>query len=675
MVESPALQGVRILDLTHMLSGPYATMLLGDLGADVVKVESPRRPDRARSVPPWRVGDQSAYFLSLNRNKRSVTLDLTEPGDRERFLDLVKTADVVFENFRPGVGKRLGIDRAALEERNPHVIVCSLSGFGQTGPWRARPAYDYLIQALAGTMSLTGEPDGPPTKYGVSIVDHVGGLFAVIGILSALMARARDGGGRTIDVSLFDSHLSLLSYLAGWHLNCGAVPTRQSASAHPTLVPSQVFETRDGHLVIMVLADHFWRPMCDALELPELGDDPRFADATQRLTHRDELVPIIEARLRDRPTQHWLDALVKAGVPSAHVQPVYEALEGEQVQARDMILELQHAHYGSYKAIGNPLKISGSGPPCARPAPLLGEHTEELLNEVSVSGGAAQAGDVSPGGKARPVSESVTVPKELQERCQASGLDIAMRGGALELFIDRPERRNVLNPELVHCLIDALDWATHSESLRCVLLGGRGDAFCAGYDIGTIGSNGEQGSERDLVDRLATHIENLPIPVVAAVHGAAIGGGCDLAAACDIRLGSTTARFGMPPARLGVLYAVNGMRRLVQRAGDSTARDMLLTGIPIDARRAEQATLLSTVIEPEELLERARAVCDQLVANAPLSVAGSKRSLGLLSVAHTWTDAERNELEEIQKRVWASTDASEGPLAFRERRTPHFLGR
>lgn len=273
------------------------------------------------------------------------------------------------------------------------------------------------------------------------------------------------------------------------------------------------------------------------------------------------------------------------------------------------------------------------------------------------------------------MSDSVPVPQELRERCEAAALDTHVRDGVLELFIDRPDRRNVLNPALVHCLIDALDWAVGTDALRCVLLAGRGEAFCAGYDIGDIGSNGQEGAERDLVDRLATHIEDLPIPVVAAVHGPAIGGGCDLAVACDIRLGSTTARFGMPPARLGVLYAVNGMRRLVQRAGDSTARDMLLTGIPIDARRAEDATLLSAVVEPEELLERARQCCDRLVANAPLSVAGSKRSLGLLSGAHTWTDAERAELEEIQRRVWRSADAAEGPLAFRERRTAQFLGR
>lgn len=385
MSHGAPLEGVRILDLTHMLSGPYASMLLGDLGADVVKVESPDRPDRARSVPPWRVGDQSAYYLSLNRNKRSVTLDLKKPADLEQFLGLVRTADVVFENFRPGVAHRLGIDRATLEAYNPQVIVCSLSGFGQSGPWRDRPAYDYLVQALAGTMSLTGDPSGPPTKYGVSIVDHVGGLFAVIGILSAIVSRQHGGGNRVVDVSLFDSHVSLLSYLAGWQLNCGAVPTRQPSSAHPTLVPSQVFETADGYLVIMILADHFWRPMCNALGMPKLAEDPRFIDATQRLTHRDELVPILEERIREESTQHWVDALVEAGVPSAPVQSVPEVLDSEQVRAREMVLDLHHPHYGSYQAIANPLNFPGSGPLPARPAPLLGEHTDELLGELAVS--------------------------------------------------------------------------------------------------------------------------------------------------------------------------------------------------------------------------------------------------------------------------------------------------
>jgi len=376
------LAGIRILDLTHMLSGPYASMLLGDLGADVVKVESPSRPDRARSVPPYRVGDQSAYFLSLNRNKRSVALDLKDPDDRQRFLELVRTADVVFENFRPGVADRLGIDRATLESYNPQVIVCSLSGFGQSSPWRDRPAYDYLVQALAGTMSLTGDPAGPPTKYGVSVVDHVGGLFAVIGILSAVVARQQNSGAQTVDVSLFDSHLSLLSYLAGWQLNCGATPTRQPSSAHPTLVPSQAFETADGHVVVMVLADHFWAPMCEALDLPEVADDTRFTDAAQRLAHRDELLPILAKRLREQTTQHWVDALAAAGVPCAPVQSVPEVLDSEQVRATDMVVELRHPHYGAYRAIANPLRFPDAGRLPASPAPLLGEHTEELLSEL-----------------------------------------------------------------------------------------------------------------------------------------------------------------------------------------------------------------------------------------------------------------------------------------------------
>ncbi|MGH3664058.1 MAG: enoyl-CoA hydratase/isomerase family protein [Micromonosporaceae bacterium] len=273
------------------------------------------------------------------------------------------------------------------------------------------------------------------------------------------------------------------------------------------------------------------------------------------------------------------------------------------------------------------------------------------------------------------MSETSTPPAALHERCHAAGLEVQVRGGTLELFLNRPERRNVLNPELVRCLSETLEWGAETDGLRCVLLGGRGGAFCAGYDIGGIGASGNHGSERDLVDRLGTLIENLSLPVVAAVHGPAIGGGCDLAVSCDIRLGSTAARLGMPPARLGVLYAVDGMRRLVQRAGDSTARHMLLTGDPIDARRAEQVALLAEVVEPEELLTRARQCCDRLVANAPLSVAGSKRSLGLLAAAPSWTEAEHVELDQIQLQVWRSADAAEGPLAFRERRAPQFQGK
>lgn len=378
------LAGVRVLELATQLSGPYGAMVLADLGADVIKIESPHRPDAARSVPSTRVGDQGTYYLSLNRNKRSVLLDLKDQAGREAFLKLVAVADVVLDNFRPGVTERLGIDHERLSAVNPAIITCSLSGFGHTGPERDRPGYDYLMQALAGTMSLTGDPDGPPTKYGISVVDHVGGLFAVIGVLAALATRDRDPQrrGRRVDVALLDTHLSLLSYLAAEVLNGGRAPERQRLSAHPSLVPAQAFPTADGYLVVMPLANHFFPPLCEAVGLPELAADPRFVDAGQRLAHREELLRVLEARFAQGATAQWLEALEAHGVPAAPVQSVAEALAMAQVRARDMVVELNHPAYGSYQAVGNPLKLSGSEQP-PRAAPTAGEHTMAVLTELA----------------------------------------------------------------------------------------------------------------------------------------------------------------------------------------------------------------------------------------------------------------------------------------------------
>lgn len=378
---TPVLDGVRVLDLTQQLSGPFATMILGDLGAEVIKIESPERPDPARSVPGERVGGQTSYYISLNRNKRSVTLDLKDPDDRQAFYTLVQDADIVLDNFRPGVTVRLQVDHETLVKYNPQIVTCSLTGFGETGPERARPGYDYLMQALAGTMGLTGEPDGPPTKYGVSVVDHVGGLFAVIGVLAALVpGRARAGAaGRHIDLSLFDTHLSLLSYVAGDLLNGGPLPQRQPLSAHPRLVPSQVFQTADGWIVLMPLAEHFWPRVCAALGRDELATDPRFNNAAARLRNRKELLELLDAQLRTSTTAEWMDRMVAADVPAAPVQSVADALAMPQVQARDMVVELTHPSYGHYRAVGNPVKISGSGPPLLKAAPEFGEDNADVL--------------------------------------------------------------------------------------------------------------------------------------------------------------------------------------------------------------------------------------------------------------------------------------------------------
>lgn len=380
----PLLSGVRVLELAAQLSGPFGAMVLADLGAEVIKVESPDRPDAARSVPSATVGGEATYYLSLNRNKRSVLLDLKDPDGYEAFLKLVAASDVVFDNFRPGVTQRLRIDHGRLSAVNPAIITCSLSGFGETGPQRDRPGYDYLMQALAGTMSLTGEPDGPPTKYGVSVVDHVGGLYAVIGILGALAARDRDPKrrGRHVDVGLLDTHISLLSYVAAEVLNGGRAPQRQRMSAHPSLVPAQAFATADGHVVIMPLANHFFPPLCQAVGLPELAEDPRFVDADHRLQHREELLEVLERRFLERSTADWVRALEAYGVPVAPVQSVEQALQMDQVHARDMVVELHHPTYGRYRATGNPLKVSDMEQPL-RAAPTAGEDTVVVLTEVA----------------------------------------------------------------------------------------------------------------------------------------------------------------------------------------------------------------------------------------------------------------------------------------------------
>jgi formyl-CoA transferase/CoA:oxalate CoA-transferase len=372
---SGPLAGVRVVDLTQTLAGPYCTMLLADLGADVVKVESRARPDRARSVPTTEVGGETVYFASLNRNKRSVELDLKDEDQRDALLGLVAGADVVVENFAPGVTARLGIEFDDLRVVNPRIVMCSITGFGAgaTGP-----AYDYLVQALVGTMSLTGEPDGPPTKYGVSVVDHVGGAFGAIGILAALRDAERTGEGRHVDISLFDTHLSMLSYIAADFLNGGALPERQAWSAHPYAVPSQLFETADGHVVVMPLADHMWPRLCEALGLEELGGDPALASSRGRLEQRERVVTGVAAAIAALRTADALEQLARHEVPAAPVRSVAEALADPRVAERDMVVEA-----GGVRMLGNPVRVSGHDQGPFAPAPTLGEHTDEVLREAA----------------------------------------------------------------------------------------------------------------------------------------------------------------------------------------------------------------------------------------------------------------------------------------------------
>ncbi|RMG48064.1 MAG: CoA transferase, partial [Acidobacteria bacterium] len=306
------LTGVRVLDLTQFLAGPYGSMLLGDLGAEIIKIEPPGG-DPMRRMPPYFLAGESAYFLSINRNKRSVTLDLKSSAGRQVFHDLVRVSDVVLDNFRPGVMEELGLGYETLRRINRRIIACSITGFGKTGPYRDRPAFDLVLQAMSGAMSITGEPGRTPVRMGIPMGDLAGGMFAAQAISAALYARERTGEGCFIDLGLMDCLTALLTYVAQYYLAGGPVP-RPAGSHHQSVVPYGVFATADGYLVIAVFAEKFWRALCRALERPDLAEDPRFARNELRLKHRAELLSILQEIFRRRPTEEWLTRLEAEGV-------------------------------------------------------------------------------------------------------------------------------------------------------------------------------------------------------------------------------------------------------------------------------------------------------------------------------------------------------------------------
>lgn len=369
------LQGITVLDLTRVLSGPYCTMLLADLGARVIKIEQPGKGDDTRGWgPPFQAGE-SAYFLSINRNKESVTLDFKQEDGRRLLGGLIGRADVLVENFRPGTLAKLGLDFQALQARHPRLVYCSISGFGQTGPRRREPGYDAVMQGEGGLMSITGAADGPPFRLGVAIADIVSGMFAAQGITAALLARERSGKGQFVDIAMLDSVAALLSYQAGIYFASGAPPGRLG-NRHPTIVPYETFQASDGDFVLAVGNDDQWRRFCGVAELAE---DERFTTNRQRVTGYDLLRPILDARLRERPRAYWIERLTAAGVPCGSVRNLHELFGDPQVAAREMTVELEHPSIGPMRVLGTPFKLSETPASIRRPPPRLGEHTDAVL--------------------------------------------------------------------------------------------------------------------------------------------------------------------------------------------------------------------------------------------------------------------------------------------------------
>jgi crotonobetainyl-CoA:carnitine CoA-transferase CaiB-like acyl-CoA transferase len=379
--EAGPLQRIRVLDLTTFLSGPYCTQILGDLGAEVIKVEHPEG-DLTRKLPPHFVGDDSAYFLSTNRNKKSVVIDLKHPDGQKLVNALAAESDVLIENFRPTVIGRLGLDYAALSEKHPKLVWCSLSGFGQDGPYRDLPAYDMVIQAISGIMSLTGEPGRPGVRTGIPLSDLIGGMYAAIAILAALQERAQSGRGQQIDISLLDCVTSLLSYQGVYHLVSGIIPGRQGRG-HDSIPTYRTYTASDGEdVTITANTERMWRALCQVVGKPELVEDPRFATLDVRHQHREELWALLEAQFRTRPSQEWVALLRAAEVPAATVNTVDRTLNDPHVLHRRMVLALEGPDGQPVRLLGNPVKYSRSNQHKHRYPPRLGEDTVAVLTEL-----------------------------------------------------------------------------------------------------------------------------------------------------------------------------------------------------------------------------------------------------------------------------------------------------
>ncbi len=386
-----ALSNIRVLDLTRILAGPWATQILADLGAEVIKIERPGSGDDTRNWGPPYLTDAdgneraSAYFLSTNRNKDSVAIDIADPAGRALIQDLVKSCDVVVENFKVGGLKKYGLDYDTLKELKPDLVYCSITGFGQTGPHASRAGYDFLIQGLGGLMSVTGQPDGTPgggpVKVGVALADILTGLYAAIGILAALRHRDATGAGQHVDLSLLDVQAATLANQASSYLVSGEVPARLG-NAHPSIVPYQAFAAADGHMILAIGNDGQFARFCALAGAPDLADDPRFATNPKRVENRNILVPVLERLIAARPLDWWVNELEKAGIAGGPINTIDRVFANPQLQHRQMAIELPLADGTTAPAVGSPLKLSATPVEYKTAAPALGEQTKDVLRRL-----------------------------------------------------------------------------------------------------------------------------------------------------------------------------------------------------------------------------------------------------------------------------------------------------
>ncbi|WP_371366065.1 Acetyl-CoA:oxalate CoA-transferase [Sporomusa rhizae] len=375
-----SLENVVVLDLTRVLAGPYASMMFADFGANVIKIEAPKGGDDSRAFGPF-VGKESAYFMSLNRGKRSMTLNLKEAKAKEIFKEMVKKADVVLENYRPGTMEKLGLGYDVLKEINPKIIYTACSGFGHTGPYSSKPAYDVIVQGMGGIMSITGQEGGEPTRVGASVGDVTAGLFAVIGTLTALYTREVTEIGQKVDVAMLDCQVAILENAIARYVTSGVAP-QPIGNRHPSITPFEAFKAKDGYIIIAVGNDRLWSDFCNLINRPDLIQDERFVTNPKRTENQKALKAILDTVFPEKAVDEWIAALDNAGIPCGPINTIDRVMNNEQIIARDMIVETDHPTAGKVKMAGVPIKMSETPGTIERPAPLLGQHTEEILSEV-----------------------------------------------------------------------------------------------------------------------------------------------------------------------------------------------------------------------------------------------------------------------------------------------------
>ena len=380
------LEGVRVLDVSQVMAGPYCCMLLADLGADVIKVEPPGSGDQTRGAMGFKMkGSDSMGFLNMNRNKRSITLNLKTEAGKKVFFELVKSADILVENYRPGVMKKLGIDYPSLQQINPGLVYASISGFGQTGPWADRPGFDLMAQAMSGVMSVTGYPDGPPVKAGVPVADIGCALFAIYGILSAYIGKTKTGEGQFIDASLFDSALAFSIWDTAQYWGTGIEPYKLGTANHMS-APYQAMKSADGYFVMGATNQKLWKSLCEKISREELFEDTRFKSNPLRLANRLELAAELEKTFTQKSSNEWVDLLLNAGIPAGPINTYPEAFNSEHGKHRKMRMEIDHPIEGKVPNIGFAVKMNGTPQEVRKHPPLLGEHNQEILRELGISG-------------------------------------------------------------------------------------------------------------------------------------------------------------------------------------------------------------------------------------------------------------------------------------------------